>query len=153
MVPRHHCTSPASTQAVSTSSSSSSSALDCICIHCKHVTNCEAYHFVETKHDQPHMTENPTFTPRDGSPTIHVNIRNARADDETQRMWREHASETEKAQANGDVLVGETKYDLGSHTTMEYDVVGCQDFVQDQDAWVRNMPEEIRLANPYFVPT
>ena len=31
----------------------------CICIDCSRVTNCQAYHFVETKHGQPHMTENP----------------------------------------------------------------------------------------------
>lgn len=31
----------------------------CICIDCARVTNCKAYHFVETKHQQPHMTEDP----------------------------------------------------------------------------------------------
>ena len=31
----------------------------CICIDCSRVTNCKAYHFVETKHSQPHMTEDP----------------------------------------------------------------------------------------------
>eukprot|EP00977_Amphora_coffeiformis_P016221 scaffold4957_cov152-Amphora_coffeaeformis.AAC.1 len=42
-------------------------ALDmCICIDCARVTNCAAYHFVETKHEQPHMNENPTFEPVDG---------------------------------------------------------------------------------------
>ena len=38
-------------------------------------------------------------------------------------------------------------------TTIEYDVVACQDFLEDHGRWVRNMPEEIRLANPDFVPT
>jgi hypothetical protein len=32
---------------------------NCICIDCARVTNCAAYHFVETKHSQPHMTDNP----------------------------------------------------------------------------------------------
>lgn len=31
----------------------------CICIDCARVTNCKAYHFVETKHNQPHMNDNP----------------------------------------------------------------------------------------------
>lgn len=43
-----------------------SSALHCICIDCARVTNCAAYHFVETKHEQPHMNENPTFEPVNG---------------------------------------------------------------------------------------
>jgi hypothetical protein len=38
-------------------------------------------------------------------------------------------------------------------TTYEYDVVACADFVLDQGCWIRNMPEEIRRANPHFVPT
>lgn len=40
--------------------------LSCICIDCARVTNCAAYHFVETKHEQPHMNENPTFEPVNG---------------------------------------------------------------------------------------
>lgn len=32
---------------------------NCICIDCARVTNCKAYHFVETKHNQPHMTDDP----------------------------------------------------------------------------------------------
>ena len=51
------------------------------------------------------------------------------------------------------VLHGETKYDLSPVTTTEYDVVKCEDFVQDTGCWVRNMPEEIRKANPNFVPS
>ena len=37
--------------------------------------------------------------------------------------------------------------------TVEYDVVECADYVEDMGAWARNMPEEIRRANPNFVPT
>ena len=47
----------------------------CICVNCKWVDTCKAYHFVETKHEQPHMTESPDFMPRDGSPTINVAVR------------------------------------------------------------------------------
>jgi len=137
----------------------------CICVDCARVTNCEAYHFVESKHGQPHMTEHPDFTPRDGSPTIHVNVRTVRTKDrqaEFDRMLREHEGETAKAAeaaqssdpsgANGQ-LHGETVYDLSPVTTYEYDVVACKDFVEDKGCWVRNMPEEIRKANPHFVPT
>ena len=107
------------------------------------------------------MTENPTFEPRDGSPTIHVNVRTTRNSDDRQReierMWREHKAETERAmesQQDGDgPLYGETKYDLSPVTTYEYDVVKCADFVPDPGCWVRNMPEEIRMANPDFVPS
>lgn len=118
------------------------------------------------------MTEDPSFTPREGSPTIHVNIRTVRTEEqeETQRrMWKEHAAETqraeEKAAASKDEadasnanesdnnLHGETVYDLTPVTTYEYDVVACEDYVEDKGCWVRNMPEEIRLANPDFVPT
>ena len=122
----------------------------CICVDCAFVTNCTAYHFVESKHEQPHMTDHPTFEPHNGSPTVHVNIRTRSDDQVVQRMWKEHAKETEKA---GDGNSGETKYDLQPETTYEYDVVACEDFVLDKGCWVRNMPEEIRRANPDFVPT
>ena len=141
----------------------------CICINCAFVTNCSAYHFVETKHEQPHMTEEPTFTPRDGSPTIHVNVRTVRsstsdpqaatatANAEVDRLWREHADETARAMALADegaaALHGPTVYDLSPVTTYEYDVVACADYVRDVGCWVRNMPEEIRRANPDFVPS
>jgi Hypothetical chloroplast protein Ycf34 len=158
----------------------------CICIDCKYVTNCSAYHFVETKHEQPHMTETPTFEPVDGSPTIHVNIRTIRpssskdAEDDSmtngvKRMYLEHEAETKRAeekrkqqQQDGDEdrisssssqsaspspLVGETVYDLRPVTTYEYDVVKCASFVEDKGAWIRNMPEEIKRANPNFVPS
>lgn len=136
--------------------------VNCICIDCKWVTSCQAYHFVETKHNQPHMTENPSFMPQDGSPTIHVNVRTIRTEEdrkkEAERMWSEHQSETERAEAVADPdsdesLVGAQKYDLGSATTYEYDVVKCADYDHDPGCWVRNMPEEIKLANPDFVPS
>lgn len=108
------------------------------------------------------MTENPSFTPREGSPTIHVNVRTIRTAEDRQaevdRMWREHAAETDKAMADNPSAVegelhGETVYDLTPQVTYEYDVVACEDFVEDRGRWVRNMPEEIRQANPNFVPS
>jgi hypothetical protein len=141
----------------------SSSQLSCIRVNCKRVTSCAAYHFVETKHEQPHMTEDPTFEPRNGSPTVHVNIRSIRNQDDQQkeidRMWREqHKLETELAEetATGEddePLHGARKYDFAPVTTYEYDVVKCEDYVEDMGAWVRNMPEEIRKSNPNFVPS
>jgi hypothetical protein len=118
------------------------------------VTNCAAYHFVESKHEQLHMTENPMFDPREGSPTIHVNVRTVQdgnQQDEIARMWKEHKAKTEHAmkksvqQGDSDELYGESKYDLTPVTTYEYNVVKCEDFVSDPGHWVQNMPEEIRI--------
>ena len=146
----------------------------CICINCARVTSCQGYHFVESMHSQPHMDADPQFDPRDGSPTIHVNYRTVmsdRAESEFERMMREHKAEEERAEENvkkeqadtagrtcevdedGQPLHGEKKYDLSPTTTVEYDVVECADYVEDMGIWVRNMPEEIRKANPNFVPT
>mmetsp|Transcript_31859 Transcript_31859/g.66969 ORF Transcript_31859/g.66969 Transcript_31859/m.66969 type:complete len:198 (+) Transcript_31859:108-701(+) len=135
----------------------------CICIHCAHVTNCSAYNFVEEQHSQPHINKSPTWEPRNGSPTIEVHIRpdaNTKAENELGKMWGEHEDQTRQAEeavetnGKGDVpLFGEKQYDLSGTTSYEYDVVECEDFIQDKDKWVRNMPDEIRIANPDFVPT
>ena len=45
----------------------------CICVNCHYVDSCETYHAVEAQHQQPHLTENPTFDPNE--PSINVNIR------------------------------------------------------------------------------
>ncbi|MBE9221339.1 Ycf34 family protein [Cyanobacterium stanieri LEGE 03274] len=45
----------------------------CICINCYYVDRCNTYHAVETQHEQPHLTENPSFEPN--NPSINVNIR------------------------------------------------------------------------------
>lgn len=139
--------------------SSSSSKLHCICVNCKYVTDCAAYHFVEEKHEQPHISADPTFEPRDGSPTINVHMRPiVGRQEEEQKMQQEHKTEEKKAMANNDaaagsgVLIGETVYDMRPEMSLEYDVVVCEDFVEDKGCWVRNMPEEIRIANPDFVP-
>ncbi|KAL3764160.1 hypothetical protein ACHAWU_003972 [Discostella pseudostelligera] len=135
----------------------------CICINCVRVTNCSAYYFVEEQHAQPHINKNPTWEPRNGSPTIQVHIRpnaDKKAEMELEKMWNEHESQTRQAEAaaagEGRVdtpLVGDKQYDLSGITSYEYDVVECEDFVEERGAWVKNMPEEIRLANPNFVPT
>ncbi|KAI2493393.1 putative chloroplast protein Ycf34 [Fragilaria crotonensis] len=135
-----------------------SSSLPCICVNCKYVTNCVAYHFVEEKHEQPHISANPTFEPRNGSPTINVHMKPIIGrDDIEKRMRQEHKEEEYKAMANAaaagsGVLIGETVYDMRPEMSLEYDVVECEDFVEDKGCWVRNMPEAIRLANPNFVP-
>lgn len=46
-------------------------ALHCICIDCARVTNCAAYHFVESKHEQPHINPHPTFEPVNGRCVLH----------------------------------------------------------------------------------
>ena len=138
----------------------------CICIHCARVTNCAAYHFVEEQHSQPNINKNPTWEPRNGSPTIQVHIRpdeTQNAENELVKLWEEHEDETRRAEeglggggnggGGGEPLFGEKQYDLSGSTSYEYDVVECEDFVEDKHAWVRNMPDEIRIANPDFVPT
>lgn len=45
----------------------------CICINCHYVDRCVTYHAVEGQHQQPHLTDRPTFDPRE--PSINVNIR------------------------------------------------------------------------------
>ena len=92
------------------------------------------------------------------SPTIHVNVRTIRTKEDRQaeaaRMWREHQAEEAAATTSGEnELHGQTVYDLSPVTTMEYDVVACESFVEEKGAWVKNMPEEIRKANPNFVPS
>ena len=144
------------------------SPLQCICIHCKHVTNCSAYHFVEQQHGQPHINKEPDWEPRDGSPTINVHIRpdeDKTTKNELDKMWLEHEEETRRAEESyaksnsgqnvdaDTALFGDTQYDLSGTTTYEYDVIECEDFVEEKEMWVKNMPEEIRLANPDFVPT
>lgn len=107
------------------------------------------------------MAENPTFTPRDGSPTIHINIRTSTSSkEEVARIWKEHAKQQRIAErtaaakgADVEEERSEDLYDLSVRTTYEYDVVKCEDYIHDQDCWVRNMPEKIRLSNPRFVPT
>ena len=91
------------------------------------------------------------------SPTIHVNVRTVRSehedpDAERQRLWSEYQDQEATAASNDGH--GSAVYDLSSSTTtMEYDVVACESFVEDKGCWIRNMPDEIKAANPQFVPS
>jgi len=144
--------------------------LECICVDCKWVTSCKAYHFVESKHEQPHMSEEPTFLPQEGSPTINVNIRTeqrkpqakAGVDKNVAGMWKDQLREDEADEEEGEPKRDARYYEetgtveavrTNTTTTIEYDVVKCADFVQDKGCWVRNMPEEIKRVNPDFVPS
>jgi hypothetical protein len=109
---------------------------------------------VEEKHEQPHISKDPSFEPRNGSPTIDVHMRPITGrEEEEKKMEAEHKAEEDAAMEGGSgVLIGGTVYDMRPELSLEYDVVSCEDFVEDIGIWVRNMPEEIRLANPDFVP-
>ncbi len=55
----------------------------CICVNCHYVDRCITYHAVEAQHQQPHLTESPTFEAT--NPTINVNIR--QQDDMIEMEW------------------------------------------------------------------
>jgi hypothetical protein len=91
---------------------------------------------------------------------MHVHVKTIRTIDsgnEVKRMWKEHSQQTQQAIDQStrpdEDLHGETTYDLSPSTTMEYDIVACEDYVEDKGCWVRNMPEEIARVNPDFVPS
>jgi hypothetical protein len=44
----------------------------CICVDCRWVDRCQAYHAVERQHGAEHLTPHPDFQPRD--PRIHVQV-------------------------------------------------------------------------------
>uniref|UniRef100_A0A7S3JQA9 Uncharacterized protein n=1 Tax=Aureoumbra lagunensis TaxID=44058 RepID=A0A7S3JQA9_9STRA len=48
----------------------------CICVNCALVERCTAYHVVEAKHGQPHLSSAPDFTPRKGNPTVEIIVFN-----------------------------------------------------------------------------
>ena len=77
----------------------------CICINCHYVDKCQTYYEVETQHQQPHLTDNPTFEPIE--PTINVNIR-----------------------------------PKDEYIEMEWDVVGCESFLQETGKWIKLRPGE-----------
>ena len=103
----------------------------CICINCKWVDRCQVYHWVEDMHEQPHVTDRPganitepDFDPNE--PEVQVFIR-------TMEEAEQHAAETNRKD--------------GNELTMEYDVFGCDAFVEDQGKWLRLMPDAD------FIPT
>ena len=80
----------------------------------------------------------------------------AEAEGKESESGSESGSESESSNENGNSngkLIGENKYDLSVKTTYEYDVVACEDYEENIGMWIRNMPEEIRSANPDFVPS
>ena len=44
----------------------------CICVDCRWVDQCQAYHAVERQHGVAHLTPTPVFAPED--PRIHVQV-------------------------------------------------------------------------------
>mmetsp|Transcript_5615 Transcript_5615/g.18360 ORF Transcript_5615/g.18360 Transcript_5615/m.18360 type:complete len:137 (-) Transcript_5615:134-544(-) len=42
----------------------------CICVHCAYVDRCKAYHVIEEKHAQPHVSATPDFQPT--NPTVAI---------------------------------------------------------------------------------
>ncbi len=44
----------------------------CICVNCRWVDRCSAYHVVERQHGVAHLTEHPDFEPLD--PKIHISL-------------------------------------------------------------------------------
>ena len=54
-------------------------AKSCICVNCKWVSKCTAYHFVEEQHEVPHLSNSPSFEPINTS--IQVFLRKEQTDD------------------------------------------------------------------------
>jgi hypothetical protein len=139
--------------------------LACICINCAYVMNCTIYHFVEEQHEQPHLTNEPTFTPRRGSPRMHVTTRPPTEQDWT-KFWQTQEGVDNETAARAAAALEDDDNDADGTTpakvrvstasmptlTTEYDVVKCADFILDEGIWVRNMPEEIKRVNPNFMP-
>ena len=46
----------------------------CICVNCKWVDSCKAYHAVEKQHGVEHLNLNPHFEPKE--PVIHISLIN-----------------------------------------------------------------------------
>ena len=44
----------------------------CICVDCRWVDQCQAYHAVERQHGVPHLNAAPAFAPQE--PRIHVQV-------------------------------------------------------------------------------
>jgi hypothetical protein len=156
----HHSDRRSSHDRTARRTTTATTSLHCICINCAYVTNCTIYHFVEEQHEQPHLTKTPTFTPRRGSPRMHVTTKPPTETDWA-KFWQAQENAKNEAEARAaaelDLSVDTTTVRVAAAafptSTTEYDVVKCEDFILDQGIWIRNMPEEIRRVNPDFVPT
>lgn len=101
----------------------------CICINCRLVDRCKTYHWVETMHQQPHVTLEPNFEPND--PQIQVFIRN----------------ETSSVGGNPKSAGSGESDSEATPMTIEYDVFACDAFTEDKGRWIRLMPDAD------FIPT
>merc|ERR1711924_229442 len=99
-------------------------------INCKWVDRCQTYHWVEQMHEQPHVTSSPDFDPDD--PQIQCFIRN---EGSQPADVRDGADDGSTNGMHGDVM------------SIEYDVFGCDAFVEEKGKGVRLMPEAD------FIPT
>ena len=132
----------------------------CICINCRWVDRCTTYHWVETQHDQAHLTLEPDFDPTD--PRIQVFIRSDFEDEEEDEGESSGvaAESVGSAATAGDVAGsvdagedGKGSVDAGVQlldgpsVTTEFDVYACDAFTEDEGRWIRLMPDAD------FVPT
>mmetsp|Transcript_17155 Transcript_17155/g.28742 ORF Transcript_17155/g.28742 Transcript_17155/m.28742 type:complete len:141 (+) Transcript_17155:50-472(+) len=101
----------------------------CICINCKLVDRCQTYHWVESMHQQPHVTDSPDFDPND--PQIQVFIRT-----------EEEAASLSEQSLNASDAGREHRI-----LTTEYDVFACDAFALETGKWLRLMPDAD------FIPT
>ena len=93
----------------------------CICVNCDYVDRCITYHAVETNHQQPHLTDTPTFEPN--NPTINANI--------TLPKVSTAAAQPSDPQVSQSGEFG-----------FEYDVVGCDSYLESMGKWARLRPGE-----------
>jgi hypothetical protein len=107
------------------------------------VDRCKTYHWVETQHQQRHVTDTPDFQPAE--PQIQVFIRqdpiDASLDAETAAKARTRTPAGSLPESAEDF------YDGPTETTTEFDVFACDAFVADQGKWIRLMPDAD------FIPT
>jgi hypothetical protein len=114
----------------------------CICINCKLVDRCKVYHWVETMHEQPHLTMEPDFDP--SKPEVQVFIRN---EEEATPLYEEEAEDERAAaaptmsQAAPEPPPPPPPADGRPVLTTEFDVFGCASFVEDDGRWIRLMPD------------
>ena len=117
----------------------------CICINCKWVDRCKTYHWVETQHEQEHVTAAPDFEPVD--PQIQVFIREEPPPPPPRAPTPSpispappppQSSGAAAVPAAGEAVVaGEMPRDL----TTEFDVFACDAFTEDSGRWLRLMPD------------
>ena len=100
----------------------------------------------------------PPFEPRNGSPTIEATVRRGGIGGDGRVLYNQLNKQEDPAITTGPAAVDGRDLAVpegvgGTVTTVEYDVVACEDFFEDEGKWIRFMPKEIRDANPDFVPT